>query len=302
MLKNAKLKTANKPVLIRATHTRKRYSKQSMSTRVLSEGHRERLAAGRAHAQACGKSSRQIGQEKTAVVLHHIYRHGFSTPALVEQLADKNRNGLVTRLEKSGFIQRTRTQSGGGHRDIPTWILTLTAIGVNEVERQFDSSFQLLPYELDPAKFHQQNLRHDCIIQRLTLTHLQAGLITGYLTGRELASRSQANQKQPDIVWLSATGKTAVEVELTSKWHRDLDQFVRSTLISLAGTAELPARFDQVLIFSDSQAIRANYRAAFTPSASYGVWVKDAQRKWVRKEQKMVPAWSTQKIQFKELE
>lgn len=273
-----------------------------MSRRVLSEGHRERLAAGRAQAQACGKSSRQIGQEKMAVVLHHIYRHGFSTPALVEQLADKNRNGLVTRLEKAGLITRTKTNSGGGHRDIPKWILTLTANGQSEVERHFENSSQLLPYELDPAKLHQQNLRHDCIIQRLTLTHQQAGLITDYLTGRELASRSQANQKQPDIVWLSDSGKTAIEVELTSKWHRDLDQFVRSTLISLAGTAELPARFDQVLIFSDSPAIRSNYRAAFTPGAMYGVWTKDAQRKWFKKEQKMVPEWSAKKIQFKEIE
>lgn len=86
--------------------------------------------------------------------------------------------------------------------------------------------------------------------------------------------------------------RVSVEVELTSKWDRHLDQFVLSTILSLVSSDQSPARFDTVLVLTDSPAIQVRYPAQFEPGAKFNRWVKDGPEntsKWRIHEQLTVP-------------
>ncbi|MFA8356402.1 hypothetical protein ACX83H_16420 [Burkholderia pseudomallei] len=246
-----------------------------------------RTAAARAALveQLAGKSPRARGVEKMHAALIWVYRWGWSTISIVEQLGGNLSNGLAARLVKRGLLVRIRTESAGSVKGVPQWLLTLTELGLQEVERVVD---ELQPYELDPYKIRQDLLRHDAIAQTATVRNLKSRVVAGYLTERQMAQRSKAGVKQPDVLWLLPGGtRMAVEIELSGKWDRHLDQFVSS---SLHGLHEHD-RFDQLAIVSDSPAIIRRYAAAFAPGAEFSVWKKDDQRRWHRAGVDTVPQW-----------
>ncbi|WP_322034620.1 hypothetical protein [Burkholderia sp. BCC1970] len=254
---------------------------------------RNRLAAARV-ARATflvDKSPRARGDEKTRLALDWIYRWGWASPSTLDLLSGTVGRGLGTRLVKRGFLIKTRTQAGGGMKGVPTWLLTLSQAGLEEIERVRDT---LLPYELDPYRIRQDQLRHYQLAQLATARNLVKGnLLKSYVTEKELAARSTAGIKQPDVVWVLQSGaQIAVEVELSAKWARDLDHFVHACIQSLAQRADgSRPRFDMVTINTDSPAIVRRYQAAFQPGANYSRWKKDAQRRWVVSGTAEVPAW-----------
>lgn len=260
-----------------------------MSTEMTNQ---DRTAAARAvlAERLAGKSPRARGMEKMHSALIWVYRWGWSTIAIVEQLSGNVSNGLAARLVKRGLLSRTRTESAGNVKGVPQWMLTLTELGQQEVERVID---ELQPYELDPYKIRQDLLRHDAIAQAATVRNLNARVITGYLTERQMARQSKVGVKQPDILWLLPGGtRMAVEIELSGKWDRHLDQFVSSSLLGLSDQD----RFDQLAIVSDSPAIIRRYTTAFTPGAEFSIWKKDEQRRWHRTGVNTVPQWIEGKL------
>jgi len=90
----------------------------------------------------------------------------------------------------------------------------------------------------------------------------------------------------------------AVEIELTAKFERKLDDFVLGIILSLKATQEKPARFNSCAIISDSDAILKRYKAAFEPEKKVHAWKKDAQSKWHIDRQYEVPEWVSGKIQW----
>lgn len=247
-----------------------------------------------------GKSPRQRGAEKTNLALDWIYRWGWSSPRTIEQVGGAIRSGLAARLVKNGLLRSTRTESGGGVRGVPTAMLTLTELGLQEVER---IRTELFPYELDPYRIRQDQLRHYQLAQTATANALARGAIAGFQTERELAEQSADGVKQPDILWHLPNGqRCAVEVELTAKWNRQLDQFVRGCLLSLAAPQGQRPRFDLIAVVSDSPAILSRYKAAFAAGATYHVWNKDAASRWVQGEAKKVPEWGPGRMQWRLIE
>jgi len=244
----------------------------------------EQLQAGRRALQATGKSPRQVGQERARTALTWIYRWGWSSPATIELLTGGNRGGLAAKLVRRGLLSRTKTESGGGHRDVPAYILTLTEAGVQEVERWLTDEAELLPYDTDPYRVNQSLLRHDTMAQTATARALQNRSIQAFLTERQMAARSRPGIKQPDVVWLQRGDEEddqwlrfAVEVELSAKWSRDLDQFVHACVTSLTGDQP---RFHQIILITDSPAIKARYENAFRPGSQYDLWERDPRRHW----------------------
>jgi hypothetical protein len=246
-----------------------------------------KLKAARVTALANGQSPRQIGQAKAWTAVHWIYRWGWASPSVLELVCRDNRNGLVSRLLKRGLIIKTRTESGGGQRDVPTYLLTLTEAGVNEVERMIEEPSDLLPYSTDPYRIKQALLRHDILAQMATVKALLKGTITSFSTEREMAAKSEAGVKQPDVMWWHGDTRIAVEIELSAKWERDLDEFVGRYLLALAPRNGVPARCHQIALISDSPAILKRYKAAFAPGASYG----SDSRHWRRVGEQKVPEW-----------
>lgn len=199
---------------------------------------------------------------------------------VIDALTGAQRRGLAAKLVRVGLAIETRTASGSIIEDIPSKIITLTDPGVSLVEKQLAES-DLLDYQINPYKINQSLLRHDLLAQRATLKKLQSGSITDYKTPQELAAKSQAGQKQPDVMWITKNlARIAVEVELTAKFQRKLDDFVWGIVLGLSTVNNRPPLFDRCLIATDSQAILKRYRDAFKPGATVQRWKKDAQSRW----------------------
>lgn len=244
-----------------------------------------------------GKSPRQRGIEKVHAALNWIYRWGWSSPSTIDLVGGAAAHGLAARMVKRGLLIKTRTEAGGGLKGVPAWILTLSQSGLEEIERVRET---LLPYELNPYKIRQDQLRHYQLAQNATAKKLKSGAISKFSTEKELSERSQQGIKQPDILWYLPDGsRMAIEVELSAKWARELDEFVLACLLALSfQKPDQKPRFDLIAIVSDSKAIIKRYQNAFAPGATFDSWEKDSQRRWQRKEQKTVPDWSTTRIKW----
>ena len=236
-----------------------------------------------------GKTPLQVGAAKTKTALDWVYRWGLPSPTILDMLGGSARRGLAARLVRNGLLLSTRTSSGGAVRGVPAYILTLTETGQAEVERLCEN---LLPYERDPYKAirQQDHLRHDHLAQMATARAVIDRKIAGYRTEKELAEASAHGMKQSDVVWLLDDLAMGIEVELTSKFERRLDQFVFGCIQALFGNASQPPRFRWISIITDSPAIKRRYEKALMPGAKYRVWSKDKRGYWVSaNETKTVP-------------
>jgi hypothetical protein len=266
-------------------------TKKHMSAEALAK-----LAAARAVMAGSGVSPRARGTEKTQIALDWIYRWGWSSPGILDLVTGGLRTGLATRLVKQKLLTSTRTESGGGIKDIPISILTLTTSGIHEVERLRED---LLKYEVDPFRIDQTKLRHDQIAQRATANALKSGAISVFRTPAELATQSAKDVKQPDILWIDqANQRIGIEVELSAKWDRKLDQFINSCLESLNPTTKdkKSNHVDVVALVSDSKAILKRYSEAFKPGAPLTIWGKNERGFWGEVKTTEIPAWAEGKI------
>lgn len=256
-----------------------------------------RLSAARA---AMGSSPRARGAEKMRIALDWIYRWGWSSPAVLDLATNGTRTGLAARLTRSKLIKSTKTESGGSEKGIPVYVLTLTTVGLDAVERLRED---LIQYELDPYKIDQTKLRHDELAQRATANALKNGSITDFRTPKELAAKSEKNVKQPDILWIEKSGqRMGIEVELSAKWDRKLDQFVFGCLKSLSDDAQPMQKVDVVAVISDSKAIIKRYKEAFSPGSKIGIWTKNERGFWSQTREIEVPKWVEGKIVWRFIE
>lgn len=243
-----------------------------------------------------GQSSLERGKVRTLTALTWIYRWGWASSTTLEILVGTQRSGLAQRLIKSGLLVSTKTQSRRNEKFLPGSFLTLTVDGKHMVEI---IRMEPMPYEHRPERVNQNHLLHDEMAQRATAERLVAGTITDYMTEKEMRARSMNCIKNPDVAWVYPDGlKVSVEVELSPKWERDLDVFVHSTLVSLS-IKNGPARFDRMVLVTDSPAIYKRYQSAFLPGTAYSLWKKNEKGRWAAVQQALVPSWSNERILWK---
>lgn len=260
--------------------------------KIMTDETKARLAAARA--AMGGVSPRARGEEKARLALDWIYRWGWSSPSTLDLATGGKRTGLAARLTRQKLIKSTRTESGGGVKGIPIHMLTLTSVGQDEAERLRED---LVQYELDAFKIDQTKLRHDELSQRATADALQKGSIKSFKTPKELAAKSEKNVKQPDVLWIDSAGqRMGIEVELSAKWDRKLDQFVLSCLQSMSNNANPVNKVNTVALVSDSKAIIKRYKEAFTPGNKFGIWEKNERGFWTQTRTSEVPTWAEGKL------
>jgi len=259
-------------------------------------GKQIQLAAARAALSATGKSPRQIGNESRLMVIDWIYRWGYTSSEVIQVLLGKTSGGYLKRLAKQGWLSSTKTKSG-----IPSVFFTLTEQGLEEAERRATSLYRYP--EVDPYRVDQAKIRHYLIAQLLTANALKAGSIVSFETERMFCGEGdKAGIKRPDVVWNTGNYLVAVEIELSAKWARDLDDFVLSIGRALQSTSEAPARFGRFIIVSDSPAIIDRYRKAMKPGATLHLWTKNKRGHWVAGKAINVPDWLIQKVDFQLIE
>jgi hypothetical protein len=260
----------------------------------------ERLAKAREAMK--GISPRARGAEKTRTALDWIYRWGWASPSILDLVTDGKRTGLAARLTRQKLITTTKTESGGGVQGIPIHILTLTSVGLDEVERLRED---LLQYQTDPYRIDQTKLRHDQLAQKATINALKSGTIANFKTPHELAAKSAKGVKQPDVLWIRSDGtRMGIEVELSAKWDRKLDQFILGCLESLEkNTAKpKPNEVDSIALVSDSKAILRRYAKAFEPGQDLVIWEKNERGFWSQQGTIPVPKTIEGKILCKFIE
>lgn len=269
-----------------------------MDTKEHTEHKPSRTAAARAAlAQKLGGLSPiEKGREREKKALEWIYRWGWASATTLELLVDTKRSGLALRLIKNKLIISTDTE-GMTSKYVPGAYLTLTKQGYEQIEDQLELGLDYSQNE----RVNLANLKHDEIAQRRTAGALVRGAISGYVTEKEMADKFMEGIKKPDVLWIFKDGtKAAIEVELTQKFSRDLDTFVRSNLISLFKKDRDAHAPDLIYIITTNLTLQKNYSKAFEPGAPYYKWFKDKEKnRWVKEDQPgTVPDWIKDKIMW----
>lgn len=243
-----------------------------------------------------GQTTLERGRERTLTALSWIYRWGWASSTTLEILVGSKRSGLARRLVKNKLAVITKTNSRRNEKYLPGSFLTLTHDGKHMVEI---NRMEPMQYEHRPDRINQNTLLHNEMVQRFTAEHLASGEILDYWSEKEMKAKSQNAVKHPDAVWLYPCGlKVSIEAELSPKWERDLDVFIYSTLLSLSRTKG-PARFDKMPLITDAPAILNRYQKAFKPGAKFWIWRKNESGRWIAEEQKNVPDWTIERINWK---
>lgn len=239
-----------------------------------------------------GESPRARGERKRRRVLNWVYRWGYSASEIVRQVAGQQAKGYASGLAKKGWFVETKTESG-----TPRFLYTLSRTGLQEAQRL---SNDLLRYpEIDPYKINQQQIRHYLIAQQATGNALAAGTITDYKTERMFdEAGDKPGEKRPDVVWLLPNGeKIGVEIELSAKWDRRLNEFVFGIARALQRTTD-KAEYQRFAIVTDSPAIARRYEAAMQPGSDLPIWIKNKRGHWQIEKVIPVPAWLIERVDF----
>jgi len=234
-----------------------------------------------------GQSARQRGFDKQRLALDWVYRWGWARPGTIEKVGGASRSGLAARLVRNGLLEETKTFCGGAHEGVPAKIMRLTQAGLEEVERTREV---LLPYDFGAGRSWIDGLRKFQKAQTATLGALNAGRITGFQVEKEMAPMSFSGVKQPDVAWVVDNALVGIVVELSAKWDRNLDAFVRGCVNMLLPADGQPAHFGSIAVVSDSDVILKRYSRAFQPGELYKVWKKDARGYWGVADTRAIPS------------
>lgn len=260
-------------------------------------GNASQLAEARAVLATSGKSSRQLGNESRMKVVDWIYAWGYTSSSIIQEWLGKTSGGYAQKLVKQGWLTATKTESG-----IPATFYTLTELGLQEAERHAPELYRYP--ESDPYKVNQQLIRHNLLAQQITVNGLKSGAITSFQSERMFAGDGdKSGIKHPDVVWVATCiQRIGVEVELSAKWARDLDEFALMIIKALQTSNGKPAQYSRFLIVSDSPAIIERYRKAIVPEATLNIWKKNKRNHWVIDKTTNVPAWLSEKVDFQLIE
>lgn len=244
--------------------------------------------------KAAGKTSRQVGAEKTFKALHWVYRWGWSYPFILDQVASPGRRGLTKKLVDQKLLASFDCPGAGGKKGIPKTVVCLTENGQMVVESELLED-QFLSQNLeDDIPWHQ--LFHDALIQRSTALKTD---LKEFKTPKEIADKSAKGIKQADAIWILESGlRIGIELELTAKKKgREFDQTILALLQSVNPKGN-PHSLDMISIIG-SAGILQNYKKRLSPGNNIDLWERDQSRRWIESEKKItVPEWSSTRFSF----
>jgi len=246
-------------------------------TKVISEKQLALLAS--RDAALKGQTTMQYSRKRTFAICYWVLRWGVSNPGLMDKVSGASRLGVCQKTVLHGLFKKTKTASGGYVHGTARYIITLTKLGFAFLQQMgLDESIQ--PKFVDPAKIRQDKLRHDFIAQSFTFENLRDGNIVDYIPEHLNTEPHKENTKIADCIWIHSDGtRTGLEVELTPKFTRSLDQFIYNVCVAL-----LDKKVDRFLLLTDRQSICDRYTALMN-SGSVPLWFKNNQGRWTLKTQ-----------------
>jgi len=221
--------------------------------------------------------------------------HGYSSGAIIQRLLRQAASGWAARAERRGWLQSLVPVAGW-----PVRVYALAQPALELVESI--SAVPLPPLDLDMNRINEALIRHNLITQEMSLLALQKGVAVRVESERQIAGFDRPGQKRPDALWHLANGRViAVEIELSGKWGRHLDQFVARVVDALSPVEGGPARLDGFQIFAASAALIDRYRVALAPGAPLAIWGKPDKASWKIVERRRVPPWVSNRVDFRQL-
>ena len=233
-----------------------------------------------------GLTTMEYSRKRAYAMCYWVLRWGVSTPSLLDKVSGATRLGVCQKLVDKGLLKKTKTASGGYVKGTARFIITLTKQGL-EFLQQGDLD-ETIDYKLvDPNKIRQDKLRHDLIAQDFTFLNLQDGNIVSYFPEFNNKELHQPNQKIVDCTWIQSDGiRIALEVELSPKFSRILDQFIYCSCLAM-----IDKKVDRFLLLTDKQSIVDRYTQAMY-AKSVPVWFKNKQGRWTQKDEPfLIPAF-----------
>ena len=231
-------------------------------------------------------SPQELGALRAAQALDWVYRWGWSTSTMIADLAGTGKHsGLATRLVKNGWFKREPIRIVSSYRGTPMDIITLTPEGVAELVNLRGE----LPWSSVAAvgvRAVKKNVVHDLIVQRLTLGHLRRALeelfvASGRVTDFESAhqhSGEESGDKIPDAIWITENGsRIAIELELSAKFGRHLDEFIGRHVKMQEQGHRLGV--DGLIVFFASAATEVRYELAMAPGTKVREWGFDTKKR-----------------------
>lgn len=272
-------------------------------TKQLTAAHAAALQAGRESAKERGKTPRELGHERTLQALRWVYLFGWSSAALLEQLVNTNRGGLGARLVRQGLLKKHLSPAGGGIKDAPLAVLTLTQWGEEYVCRYAEHIDDLHPYS---SAIAWAQLRHDCIVQRLAIEALNNTQSSIRIeSDSEMRSKGRKG-KIHDLVLVEDLDedegevkriRRLIEVELTAKKGRELDNFVLGCCNSMLA-AEQAGDEVVLMVYSDSPALLKHYKQKLGANSKFHSWSRNNSGHWVPDTPHKVPERFVENIFF----
>lgn len=239
-----------------------------------------------------GQTPQQRAQQNKLMAVDLIYRWGKTSSQVLQLCLNKQSASWPSIAVKRGLLRSTRTESG-----VPAVFYTLSEMGL-ELAHHHATSLIAYP-ELDPYRVNQGKLRHDLMVQRLSITAQREGLVTKVQSEREVNDGDQRGEKRPDAIWHLRDGRRiGIELELSAKWGRKLDDFI-AAIATAIDPAQAPNGLDAFSIVTDSEAIVDRYREAMKPGQPMRRWAKNVRNHWVIEEETVVPDWMHGRIDFR---
>lgn len=228
-----------------------------------------------------GMTSRERGEEKERQVLEWVYRWRWVAPSLIPQIVGAKSKALGPKLVRKGYLCEVTTHAGTVGNGYPEKLLFLTKEGRSRlIELGFEAQYDFAISKI----FNAANLKHDNIVQRLTLDWLQAapeGVYREYTTPAELKfiSSDYIGHKRPDSLWIQSDAWVAheclaLELELTPKHKDRLTGFINGCLAMK--NAMQPMVNAVIVVALADKAVLRGYAARVAPGQQRALWDNDA--------------------------
>jgi len=239
-----------------------------------------------------GESPIARGEAKKRKVLVWVLRWGYSSAEIIRQVSGQKRNGYAAKLTRDGLLKEIKTSTNPGK----FYVLTRDGLAQAVQSSEDDLSYP----EIDSSRVHIGQMEHYLRAQRATIKALSEGFIADYKTERMFA-QGVKGEKRSDAILVTRDGRyIGLELELSGKWNRALDQFIYRLITSMSDQPGKPSQLSKTMIVTKTETIQVRYRKAMQPGASLKLWEKSqSSNAWGSKRSTTVPDWLISRVVFK---
>ena len=221
-------------------------------------------------------------REKQRIALEWIYFWGFSTETILNIITNSHRRGLGEALKARGLVHKIplfTKQNLLSNESRSAYSLTEDGL---YLAQEYLSRAIFLEYNTsEPMRMiRQQQVQHELLLQKVIASLYSDDSLLRFYSTREMEKRQNELYKVPDAVIVHKTPlgieETAIEIELSAKYRRDLDEFRSGHIFSIENCE---ATWSRVAIVSPNEHLLSHYKSSVKPDTPVQMWHKNSSSK-----------------------